>query len=94
MSEIADLAPKEIEKSIGSQILGMIFKVDVVHVNQFLHDHSIEFRLSVLDQVFKIVVPAANIGEAEVRNIWTEIFSNFLAVLNEGLAVRDKKSKK
>lgn len=91
MSEIVDLTPKEIEKSIGSQILGMIFKVDAVHVNRFLPDHSIEFRLSVLDQVFKIVVPAANVGEAEVRNIWTEIFSNFLAVLNEGLAVRDKK---
>lgn len=83
------LAQNSIEQ-IGEDLLKKIIKMEVLQLDQFLDTHSVEFRLKVLDQVYMLTVKPDVITQESSQQIWTDLWSAFLADYNQGLVAKVK----
>jgi hypothetical protein len=75
---------------IGENLRNQIIKTEIIELNQFMENHRAEFRLIILDRIYKIDIPIQDANPESSQAIWTELFSTFLADYNRGLAKKEK----
>ena len=74
--------------SMGETYKNKIVKTEVMEIDRFGPNPQAEFRLIVLDRVYKVAIPMEKTDSTTCTQVWTELFSTFLADLNFGLVAK------
>ncbi len=75
----------EIHK-IGQSFVDQIFRTEVFGLDVLGDNPQLEFRLIVLDRVYKIIVPFKDMDEIVSTQIWQDVFAAYLADANTSIA--------
>ena len=78
----------------GEEFLKQLVRPEIVQTNKFMDDHMVHFRLLIMEQIYNISVPVADVNHDSINDIWKELYSSFLADFNYGLVAKKAKTGK